>query len=292
MEDQIKKLQIIESKMIPVSDIFADEEFNCRGKIDARECVDLMTDLKEKGQISAVLVCPMPPFVKNHKGQKFYLIAGFRRHKACELGLIKEIRADITAIMSHADSVIVNLSENIQREQLNPVQEAQVLKHLCDMDLSETDIAERLKATRGWVQQRVMLLKLPKELMDEFRNGRLQLSDVRDLYTCMTHKGQDKCLRMAGMVKQARMEGKQLNTTALIAVNTKKLRKAVEIREMIASLMECFGEGLYSKTLAWCAGGISDDEVYKYIDTIAESKGVTYTRPVSRLAEQLEEEIG
>ena len=165
-------------KQIPLDDIHADAEFNCRGDILPIDVHDLALDIKERGLLQPVIVSPYTEEQEAETGYKYRLIAGFRRFTAHRVIQEKRILCIIRPDMvDEAEARLLNLTENTQRKDLNILQEARALTGLRALGVGEFDIAKRLGKSRGWVQVRCILLKLPEELHQEAAAGLIKLLD-------------------------------------------------------------------------------------------------------------------
>jgi ParB family chromosome partitioning protein len=115
----------------------------------------------------------MQPVVVRRDGERFQLIAGERRWRAAQLAGIHKIPAVVRAA---ADEHLLELAlvENLQREDLNPIEEAQAFGVLLDrMRLPQAEVARRLGRDRSSIANSLRLLKLPDRLQGMIREGSL-----------------------------------------------------------------------------------------------------------------------
>lgn len=126
---------------------------------------ELMDSIREHGIIQ--------PLIVRLVANKFELIAGERRWRASrELGL-KEVPV-IVRTASDKDVLEMALIENLQRENLNPVEEAQAYVRLSkEFNLRQEDIAQRVGKNRATVANAIRLLELPSSSLQQLREGRL-----------------------------------------------------------------------------------------------------------------------
>ena len=246
---------------IPITEIHADQEFNCRGAITPLEVVDLAESIRIKGLLQPVVVMEYEEALQKQTGYKYLLIAGYRRYTA-KTSILRHqtIMANVQHQMDEADARAINLSENFQRKDLNLMQEATALKRLYELGLTEDQVGAKIGMSRGWVQIRFLILRLPEELHAEIAAGVFSQQQIRDLYTALKSRGQLKCLQVAEEFKKARSNGKSLRKNlnpAKKEYNAKRLRKRPEIFEMIEHMADALGMGLYTRGLAWAAGEIS-----------------------------------
>ncbi len=126
---------------------------------------DLIASIKEKGIIQPILVRRSP--------LGYELIAGERRLRAAKSLNIKEIPAIIKDAKDE-ESLELALIENIQRQDLNSIEEAHAFKHLIDkFDFTQEKIAQAVGKARASVANTLRLLKLPLEVQEMLRKGEL-----------------------------------------------------------------------------------------------------------------------
>lgn len=267
---------------IPLNEILFDQEFNCRGKIAAIDVVDLVNDIRTRnGLIQPVTVTPLDDDRAKKTGCKYLLVAGYRRYMAHRVLVWDKIDSIIrTDMVDQEQACLFNLSENLQRKDLNVLQEAKAIQRLHDLGVSEVDTATKLNKSRGWVQVRYMLLKLPKEVQNEVAGGFIPQSGIRDLFTVLRYGNEEKCFEAARKIKDAKLSGRkaQLDSLKKKKLSNKRHRKRAEIFEMMNHMMEFLPAGLYSRCLAWCAGEISDMDLYETIHEHCESEGTKNNR--------------
>jgi ParB family chromosome partitioning protein len=134
---------------------------------------ELTQSIKEKGIIQPVLV--------RRQGDGFELIAGERRWRACSQLGMKEIPV-IVKDVDDEDSLELSLIENIQRQNLNPIEEARAYHYLMDkFAISQERMSEVLGKPRATIANILRLLKLPQEIQEEMRKGRISFAHGRTL---------------------------------------------------------------------------------------------------------------
>ena len=135
---------------------------------------ELAESLKSLGIRQAVLV--------RHVGSRYELLAGERRLRAAELAGWTTIRASVQQA-DDATAKQVVLVENLQRKDLNPIEEAQQWRELLAGDAAptQTELAKKLGVTQGHISNRLRLLKLPGSLRDYVISGEMPPSVARDL---------------------------------------------------------------------------------------------------------------
>lgn len=147
--------------------------FQPREDFDLQSMEELTQSIKEKGVIQPVLV--------RRKGQDYELIAGERRLRAANLLNLKEIPAIIKDVEDR-DSLEIALIENIQRQSLNPIEEAHAYQYLIDkFQVTQEKISQVLGKARVSITNTLRLLNLPQEIQEEMKKGRLSFGHGRAL---------------------------------------------------------------------------------------------------------------
>ncbi len=157
---------------IPVQKI-TPNPFQPRKTFDSETLAELKSSISEYG----VLV----PVIVRKRGDRFELIAGERRWRACA-ALQKATIPAIVRESDDRDSLEVAIIENLQRENLNPLEEAEGVRHLIDeYALTQEEVALRLGKSRPAVANALRLLSLPDGLKTMLVDGRLSAGHARAL---------------------------------------------------------------------------------------------------------------
>ncbi len=119
------------------------------------------------------------PLLLRRRGDRFELIAGERRWRAAQLAGLSKVPAVIRNV---SDDKVLELAliENIQREDLNPIEEARAYKKLIEtVGLTQETVAERVGRDRSYVTNYLRLLRLPEDLQELLQAGRLSTGHAR-----------------------------------------------------------------------------------------------------------------
>ena len=267
---------------IPLKEIDDNHELNCRGRITPIDVVDLAKDIKLRGLIQPVAVSEYDEAKKLETGKKWRLLAGFRRFMAHRVNEETEIECVIRQIDNELDALTFNLAENIKRKDLNILQEALAIKRLRDLGVPESEAADRLDASRGWVQVRFMLLGLPEEIQQEAAAKVITQENIRRLYTIYRRTGdKNQIFEAVKQLKDAKIRGLSIKIKANKeqARRQKKHRKRPEIFELMSHMQDTIGNGLHTRVLAWAAGEITDEDVFYSIKIFADERDIPYSIP-------------
>lgn len=155
------------------SDLIKPNPFQPREDFDSQSLEELAQSIKEKGVIQPLLV--------RRKGDFYELIAGERRLRAANLLNLKELPI-IVKNVEDRDSLELALIENIQRQGLNPIEEAHAYQYLIDkFGVTQEKVSEVLGKARVSITNILRLLKLPQEIQGEIKNGRISYAHGRTL---------------------------------------------------------------------------------------------------------------
>jgi ParB family chromosome partitioning protein len=121
------------------------------------------------------------PLLLRRKGSRFELIAGERRWRAAQRAGLTKVPAVLKDV-SDDQLLEIALIENIQREDLNPIEEARAYKKLIEtLGLTQDTVAERVGRDRSYVTNYLRLLRLPEDLQELLQSGRLSTGHARTL---------------------------------------------------------------------------------------------------------------
>lgn len=265
--------------MIPLTEIDANYEFNCRaGRISPIDVADLAKDIAANGMVQPVLVMK---YDKPTNGKTYKLIGGFRRFTAHQVNQAATIWANILSAMDEGQARCMNLRENLQRKNLTTMEEANALKPLFLQGYGEEKIMAELNQTRGWVQVRMMILKMPEEVHAEVDAGVITQTEVRDLYTIYKKLGKERCLQATKDLKEAKQKGGSGSKTMAkakkkITGDAKRMRSKGELLDLQAKFRTIFGPCTITRVLAWASGEIGDNDLEHTIREVCEKEGATF----------------
>ena len=145
----------------------------------------LAQSIREKGVIQPILV-------RKTKSGKYQIIAGERRWRASQLAGVHEVPA-ILKDSGEQDTLEMALIENIQREDLNPIEEALAYQHLMEkFDLTQQKLSEKVGKERATIANALRLLNLPEALRDLVAEGALSNGMAKLLLSVSSEQDQKK----------------------------------------------------------------------------------------------------
>jgi ParB family chromosome partitioning protein len=147
--------------------------FQPRMAFEPHKMSELVASIKEKGIIQPIIV--------RRSGDGYELVAGARRLRAAQEAGLKRIPAIIKEIREN-ESLEVALIENIQRQDLNPIEEAEAYQKLIShFHLTHEEIATRVGKDRSSITNSLRLLQLPPQIQGWVREGRISSGHARAL---------------------------------------------------------------------------------------------------------------
>lgn len=207
-----------------------------RKYFDDEELAGLVESIKEQGIIQPVLVR------RRNQGDGYELIAGERRWRAAQLAGLKELpvvvkEAGATAAFEMA------LVENIQRQDLNPIEEAEAIKRLIDEHgYTQDEVATRIGRNRVTVTNCLRLLGLPPEVRTMVIEGELSEGHARAL---LQSPSPQKMIALARTVKAQKLSVRDTERRARAQAATKSdappAEKSPEIKSLIEKLQRALG---------------------------------------------------
>src|SRR3954464_5033283 len=139
------------------------------------------------GQLNPILARPL-------SDRRLEVVGGFRRMRAAlwliESGTRPDFRIKyVVSRLSDAEAALVNLSENMQREDPKPIQLAHAVRSLTeDYGLTLKQVASRLKRSEAWLSSLLNLVMLPKHIQESVANGKTPVSAALELTKLPTDK--------------------------------------------------------------------------------------------------------
>lgn len=209
-----------------------------RQKFDETSLEELTASIKEKGILTPITVQKV--------GNQFILIAGERRLRASKKAGLKKIPVYIIDVANDAEMVEMALIENIQRENLNPIEEAEAYIYLNNrFKFSQEKIAKSVGKKRVTISNSLRLLTLPREIKESIRNGRLSAGHGRAILMMKTHNsmiGLWKKIIKGKMSVRAAEDWAKEKTSKKLELKKKVIRKvSPQIKRLEDELISILG---------------------------------------------------
>ena len=144
-----------------------------RKDFDQEKLLELADSIRQHGVVQPILL--------RQNGERYVIVAGERRFRAARLAGLEKVPA-IVKDLDEAQVMEVALIENLQREDLNPIEEAAAIRFLMQQhDLTQEEVSKRLSKSRPAIANSLRLLTLPEPVQAYLRNGKLQAGHARAL---------------------------------------------------------------------------------------------------------------
>tara|TARA_R100000322_G_scaffold94439_5_gene58999 strand:+ start:42361 stop:43209 length:849 start_codon:yes stop_codon:yes gene_type:complete len=197
--------------LIPIDRVEANPD-QPRRQFSKERLEDLANSIKEKGIIQPLIVRPHPG-----KVDMFQIVAGERRWRAAQVARLHEVPA-IVREYDDTESLEVAIIENIQRADLNAVEEAAGYKDLMEkFGHTQEKLAEALGKSRSHIANMMRLLGLPEEILEYLREGKLSAGAARAILTAddplgLAKKAVSQGLSVREIEKQAKAAKPETST--------------------------------------------------------------------------------
>jgi ParB family chromosome partitioning protein len=164
-----------EQRMVPIDKV-RPSAFNPRKSFDAAELEELATSIRERGLVQPLVVRPLGPM-----GAEFEIVAGERRWRAAQKAGMHLIPVIVRAL-SDQESLEIAIIENVQRADLNAIEEASGYRELINrFGYKQEELADIIGKSRSHLANTLRLLKLPDSVQKLVRNGDLSAGHARAL---------------------------------------------------------------------------------------------------------------
>ena len=158
--------------MISITDI-QKNPYQPRKEFDGEKLHELAQSIKENGVIQPIIVRQSPVI-------GYEILAGERRYRASLLAGLTSIPA-VVKQLSDQEMMVQSIIENLQRENLNPIEEARAYESLVEKGFTHAEIADKMGKSRPYISNSIRLLSLPEQILSEVENGKLSQAHARSL---------------------------------------------------------------------------------------------------------------
>jgi ParB family chromosome partitioning protein len=209
-----------------------------RGRMDAAALAELAASIREHGVLEPILVRKRP-------SGGFEIIAGERRWRAAQQAGLKDVPIFVHDLGDEA-AFEAALVENLQREDLNPMETARAFQRLVDdYGYTQETIATKVGKERSTVANALRLLKLPKDVVDLIETGDLSEGHGRALLSAPNVSSMKKLARTAvskgWSVREAERQSRRLARADGAAAAPKKEGKSTNVRDLENRLSRALG---------------------------------------------------
>ena len=249
-----------EFKIVQIKDI-QKNPYQPRKEFSEEKIQALAQSIKENGLIQPIIVRKSPVL-------GYEILAGERRYRASIAAGLSEVPV-IVKQLSDQDMMLHSIIENLQRENLNPIEEAKAYQSLIDKGFTHTEIAEKMGKSRPYITNLVRLLGLPKHILIEVESGKLSQAHARLLIQLSSDK-QDKLLNR---IQTENLSVRQVEQILQKTKNISKKEKNHFVKEEEQKLKKILGLEVQIKLQKKDSGKISisfhnQDEYQQFINSL------------------------
>ena len=254
---------------IPISKIKRNPH-QPRKYFDSKSLDELSASIKEKGVVT-------PITVRSFENQ-YILIAGERRLRASKLAKKKNIPAYLLEVIDESEMMEVALIENIQRENLNSIEESEAYAVLqSKFNLSQSQIAKTVGKNRSTITNALRLLQLPGEIKKSLRNNQISAGHGRAILAMKTKQGMLKLwqmiIKLDLSVRGAENVAKDKTKSNDLSKSSRSKPKNKSIRQLEDELISILGTKVQLSHKGKKGGSIqinyfSNDDLERILDLI------------------------
>lgn len=264
-EENVQEVKISEIRPNP---------YQPRRIFDTKALKELASSIEKSGVFQPIIIRQ-----PDNKLKRYEIIAGERRYRASKL-VNKETIPAIIREMNDDEMMEVAVVENLQREDLTPLEEAQAYQNLMDkLSLTQAEVATRLGKSRPYIANYLRLLGLPKMIKDMLQHEQLSMGQAR---TLLGLKDKDKLVALAKRtvrenltVRQLEVVVNQMNESSKNKKVKKTEKKSVFVRAAEDQLQSKFGTKVALSLSSKKAGAgkieipyLSDDDLTRILEIL------------------------
>ena len=227
--------EMLTENELPINEIIPNRD-QPRKTFDEDALEELAQSIKQHGVLQPLLVRPIP-------SGGYQLVAGERRWRACRIAGLNKVPVVIKEL-TDTETMEIAIIENLQREDLNPIEEAEGLQALIDKcGYTQEEVAVSVGKSRPAIANSLRLLRLPQEVRDMTKNGDISAGHARAL---LAFDNEAMMLEAANNIVSNKMTVRDVERLAKIKETDEPLRRRTRLRdsfydEVELSLSETLG---------------------------------------------------
>lgn len=248
---------------IPIFSIWVDDGFNCRSTFTDESIRELAESIEQDGLLFPVDVQPIEEVEDAPAGFQWRLLCGFRRMSAARMLGWDTIPARVRTDLTERQATLMNLTENLERKDLNIYEEAVAIDRLFPVYRTSGSIAKELKRPFDWVQVRRKLLGMPEWIRKAAASGRLSSSEVR--FIVSSSNPEEKTREILKSNKKNRVRD--------VTRDIKRPRTKKEIQSLITKLLQEGFNPQILRLLGWAIGEVDTEGLNESLSWLRARRG-------------------
>lgn len=223
-----------------------------RQNFDENSISELAQSIKENGLAQPIIVTKID-------SDKYEIVAGERRFRACRMLGWTEIDAIVKNELTDDKKLKIALIENIQREDLNPVEKAYAYKKLMDMGMSQSEVAQTCGKSKSAISNTLRILELDEEIINSLKNGEITEGHARALLQIPDLKERKNVFKRIVSENMSVRDVEEIAKCYILVEkkrSSKKSQKSPEVYEMEKLFESKLGTRVQIKTTSDISGKI------------------------------------
>lgn len=223
-----------------------------RQNFDENSISELAQSIKENGLAQPIIVTKID-------SDKYEIVAGERRFRACRMLGWTEIDAIVKNELTDDKKLKIALIENIQREDLNPVEKAYAYKKLMDMGMSQSEVAQTCGKSKSAISNTLRILELDEEIINSIKNGEITEGHARALLQIPDLKERKNVFKRIVSENMSVRDVEEIAKCYILVEkkrSSKKSQKSPEVYEMEKLFESKLGTRVQIKTTSDISGKI------------------------------------
>lgn len=246
--------EMLTENELPLNEIVPNRD-QPRKTFDEAALEELAQSIKQHGVLQPLLVRPIP-------SGGYQLVAGERRWRACRIAGLNKVPVVIKEL-TDTETMEIAIIENLQREDLNPIEEAEGLQALIDKcGYTQEEVAASVGKSRPAIANSLRLLRLPQEVRDMTKNGDISAGHARAL---LAFDNEAMMLEAAKNIVSNKMTVRDVERLAKIKETDEPRRRRTRRRDSFYDEVELsLGEALGRKVKVYTGRGSGTLEIEFY----------------------------
>ena len=226
---------------------------NIRTAMDEAKLQELAESIRQHGQLQPIQV--VEGGERKDGSRSYRVVTGHRRVEAAKILGLTTIKAVRTKLRLD-EFPEVQLIENLQRENMNAMDEAEAIKRIIDGGKTATEVAKSIGKNEGFISQRVSLLRLSETIREQVREGKIPTTNAIELAKVRSHEKQEQILRAVGKGGVQAIRNTRASLEGAGGVQTRKprvqkTRTVAEIEVKIAEHEAIVADYMLSSTVRY-----------------------------------------
>jgi len=246
---------------IPLGDIIILKTFNCRGTVQPQDCYSLASSMEMLGLQEPIILRAGDPDEVVPEGS-WVLVSGFRRYTAAQINRWDTL-SSIIRDMTKEEAVLINVIENIEREDLGLREEVAAVGRLIAIKKTHDEVCKHLKKSSRWTSMRLSLMQAPEEIQELAFSNEIPRSALYNLFNFPEGKRvkfMEEAIAYAKQGYSGRV-GELLNTLKKKKVSKRAAKRKptnMQVKQLYKMLEDNkIGPGIHYIILEWVLGNLN-----------------------------------